>query len=534
MPPETTAFQAPPAGPYDRVLRIWPDRLTALKAVAWGMLAYVAAHALLRLAFSDVIAVDWVVHTFEAQSLDLGQNPKYPPLPAWALWFVQLVTGPGALATLVIKYAVMWATVVAYFFAARRVLAHDGWAALCAFSLLLIFQIGWNAHEGVTHTQFLTLAMPLTLIAVLRMAEGRRLGDYVLFGCAVALGALSKQAYFAGLGALLAGMVAQRGYRAVLLDWRMGLAALAAVVLAGPHYYWALTSGFDFGAAASTTLADPGITNALEGIGQGLLSAFVAPLLFLSPLLPLVLVAVPRAFRPGNVAHPGAHGRSGADPVQLVRDTLIAALAIMVVPVFVAGVTHYGERWMHPLMVLAPIYLVAMVRASHPTPGQVRAIWVMIIVVSVIAFAWRAAGFVYPDRSTCGKCRLDVPYGALADELRDFGFAGGTIIGADEHIAGNLRAQLPEARIVVPRFAYYDPPLADDANGQCLIVWRVGDGETTTRVPGNALAYAGLSGIPEEAQVHVVAVPHRALLRADGYDVSRFAAVLMDGRGRCR
>ena len=533
------------SNPYDRVLNIWPERFTAVQAVVVAIIGYCLVHAGLRLAFSDVIAVDWVAHTLEVQSLDLYQNPKYPPAPAWALWLVTQVTGPGAFPTLIVKYVTLALAYVAYFFAARRVLRHDGWAVFATLSILALYQLGWNVHEGMSHTLFLILAAPVTLLAFLELHARPRLVAYVWFGAAIGLGALGKQSYFAGLAALLAAAAMQPGYRRALLNPRIAVSVAIALAMALPHYVAVFSSGYDFAGAASATLSRPGLGDWGAQVLAGLTSVVVAPLLFLSPLLPLMVLIAPRAFAFANLRHPGGHGVPGADPVRLVRDALLAGLVILAVPVLVAGVAHYGERWMHPVMLLAPIWFTAGVRAAHPPPARVKALLWTFIALGALVLGWRAASFIYPDEATCGRCRLEVPYKELASRLTETGFTGGTILAGDEHIAGNLRTHFPGARIVSLTYDYYDPPPAvrdvaaeaaeaAEAAGQCLVVWRTQDREATALVPPKALAYAGLSGIPETAKVFAFSLPHGHLFRPDDYAVSRFAGVLMDGSGPCR
>lgn len=521
------------------MLQFWPKGWSAQTVVILGALAYVLAHMLVRLPFSDVIAVDWVGETVYAQTIDWGQTPKYPPLPAWALWLVHQVTGPGALSTLIVKYGALWGAFVAYFFAARRVLFHDGWAVLATLCLLLVFQVAWNAHEGVTHTIFLTLAAPLTLLCVLRAHQLGGVLSYLGLGVAIAIGALAKQAYFAGFAALVLAMLMQPGYRRVLFNWRILIALVTAVTLAAPHYVWAFNSGFDFGGAATATLSRPEIGGVALQVLAGLWSSIRAPLLFLSPLLPIMLLVAPQAFRLSNIVRPGRHGEGQADPVQLVRDSVIFGVVVLAVPVLVAGVAHYGERWMHPLMLLAPVYLVAMLRAARPSRLQLRVLVGIVLAVATVALGWRLSGFVYPSPTTCGKCRLEVPYGTLAQKLSDIGFEGGTILAGNEHIAGNLRTHFPNARVVALNYGYYDPPIRDaedkpEEAGQCLVVWGSTARAGTAVIPSSALAYAEISGLPEAASVAAFRLPYGHDFKQDDYKVAQFAAVLMPGVGRCR
>lgn len=107
------------------------------------------------------------------------------------------------------------------------------------------------------------------------------------------------------------------------------------------------------------------------------------------------------------------------------------------------------------------------------------------------------------------------------------------MLAGDEHIAGNLRTHFPDARVVALNYGYYDPPQQPDrAAGQCLVVWRSGAREGTAVIPPAALAYAGVTGLPEGALVQAFRLPK---LRASGPEASsRFAAVLMPAAGRCR
>lgn len=549
MPRNPPAARLASSPTIDRTLTFWPDGWHVTTAVMLGAAVYVLAHMLVRLPFSDVIAVDWVGETVYAQTFDWGQTPKYPPLPAWALWVVHQVTGPGVLSTLIVKYTVLWTAFVAYFFAARRVLAHDGWAVLATLCLLLLFQVAWNVHEGVTHTVFLILAAPLTLLAFLRAGDAQTVGDSLLayagVGLAVGIGALSKQAYFAGLAALVMAMLLQPGFRQILLSWKILIAVFVTCAVSGPHYVWALTSGFDFGGAASATLARPGLDGVAAQVLSGLWSSVRAPLLFLSPLLPLLLLTLPRAFAPRNLLHPGTHGVRGADPVRLVRDTLLFGILVLAVPVIFAGVAHYGERWMHPLMLLGPIYLIAVLRAARPTVRQVRGFMWVIACLTLVALGWRLAGFVYPSQVTCGKCRLEVPYADLAGKVQEMGFTDGTILAGDEHIAGNMRTHFPKTRVVALNYGYYDPPpragehVAEQGGeagpvGQCLVIWRGQDRQATAVIPAAALRYSSLEGLPDDARVEAYSLPHGHSFLPDDYKVSQFAAVLMPAAGRCR
>jgi hypothetical protein len=57
-----------------------------------------------------------------------------------------------------------------------------------------------------------------------------------------------------------------------------------------------------------------------------------------------------------------------------------------------------------------------------------------------------------------------------ADAFRQAGFVNGTIVAPEPGLAGNLRLQFPEARVVTPQLAAsaFGPPIP----GECLVVWK--------------------------------------------------------------
>ena len=72
----------------------------------------------------------------------------------------------------------------------------------------------------------------------------------------------------------------------------------------------------------------------------------------------------------------------------------------------------------------------------------------------------------------CSLCQLLISYPMMADKLDEIGFEGGTIFAHyyPHDLAGNLRVEFPEARIISTKF----PTIAAEpslGNGNCLIIW---------------------------------------------------------------
>jgi len=104
--------------------------------------AYGVFHLVLRISLATSIGIDDSVENVFAQVLAPGYDIKQPPLYAWLLWLVQRVTGPTMISFLILKYTLLLASFACYFRIAQRLFTEPRFAALAAWSLLLLYQIG--------------------------------------------------------------------------------------------------------------------------------------------------------------------------------------------------------------------------------------------------------------------------------------------------------------------------------------------------------------------------------------------------------
>jgi hypothetical protein len=272
-------------------------------------------------------------------------------------------------------------------------------------------------------------------------------------------------------------------------------------------------------------------------VASGLATLVEAAVLFLSPLWLILLAVFPRAVVRGSGAAAGAASPPAAavaalDARRLLEHFFLAALAIIVLGILAADVTSFKSRWMHPGLILFPLYFFCRVEKAGFDAGHVRRYSLALVAVVALVIAFRVAqASVGPP--LCDRCRLWMPYPELAEQIADAGFTRGTIVAADEHIAGNFRVRFPDSRVVSVGYDFYVPP-PDEAGarepGQCLILWNAGSGAT---VPGTIAAFLGSQlGVPltgEERVNLVAAEPHFR----DGR-ILRLGYVLTDGVGTCR
>ncbi len=490
---------------------------------------YCAVHFILRLSLSDTIGVDDAIEGVFTQSLAPGYDPRQPPLYTWLLWLVQRVTGPSLIGFLILKYGLLSATFLLYYKIADRLFADARYASLTAWSLLLLYQIGWNLHEGVTQTQVLMLACTATLYAFLKANDRGTAATYILLGFAIGAGLLAKLSFSAFLGCLAMGAALVPRFRRTLLSPRLLISLAVAALVVSPYAWWLLAGATDLDTVFRSAVGTGNDADYLPRVGKGLLSVLLTTLGFLSPLLPILLLLFPRALR-RNATPPEVD----ADAQRLVGLMTVTGLMVLILGVLVAGVGEYKERWLHPFLLVAPLYFFCRIRGANPTLGRLRVHVMILVGVGVFVVGLRTAHLVVGE-PLCNKCRPLVPYAKLGDALADTGFTDGTIVVRNGNTAGNLRAAFPEARIYVLNNPTYHPPAATpDPRRRCLVVWpanREQDG-----FPADAAAYLSLS--PPDLQglaVNRVEIPWGHLWRPADYRVSTWGYVLFDGpRGRCR
>jgi len=495
----------------------WPWNLWGVVSI---VLAYGLVYSVMRLALSQNLPQDDVTANILSQTLELGYVVRQPPLHEWLVWLVQQLTGPTLASFLIIKYGFLAATFVFLYFVAKRLFADQRWAAVAALSPLLLYQIGWNLHEGVTHTMPLMCAVAASMWAFMRLAERGATADYILFGAIAGLGLLSKYSFAGFLFILLAAALLQPALRARVLDWRMLAGVAAAILVASPFLYWLVEGRHDLVGLYNTAVA-PSAHSRLAATAIGLGKAIYAPLAFLFPLIVILPVLFPRMLREGWIAirhgiNPAAWDEQKPDWALLLFHITLGSFLFLIAGAVLTGATHYLERYMHPFFLLTPLWMLTLVEKSGNAARKVMVLTVILLSITVLVVPLRFRDLRHAMGPECRKCRIAVPYDGLAAALVARGFQSGTIIAEDRHDAGNLRRLLPDARIVVLEPPSYAPPIRpDDLSSEAVVIWRKGGTEEVPEGAQNELAKIGarVGAPPEQIDIPWQPYPRRSAER---------------------
>jgi 4-amino-4-deoxy-L-arabinose transferase-like glycosyltransferase len=442
---------------------------TGVAARLYAFLAfYFALQAILRLLVVSSLGLDDAEMVVITQALQAGYGSQ-PPLYNWLQAAFFAVFGFGAPAIVILHFVLLFAVYVLVFLSARIVLDDERKAAAVSLGLFAIPQIGWEALHSHTHTLLSLTLAAATLLAMLRvLARGSWL-DYVILGFCFALGALAKYSYIPFAAALLVAGMTIPALRARVLSWRMAAAIVLALVLLVPHLEWVWTHIGETLSRTSKFKIDGD-----AGFVSGLPRSFVAMLAGVAGYVALsVAVFAAAAFLPLGKGHAAA---SAPEPVRpglphgraFVLRTLLVALGIILIAVLATGATEVKERWLQPVLFMLPLALMILVE-PRLNPLRERLLIAISTGIGVVLLIALAVTYLFPDLHG-GPLRATAPFGPLAADIRQLGFAEGYVLAEDHYIGGNLKLHLPGVTVAEPEYGLW--PVATGAPSMpVLLAW---------------------------------------------------------------
>ncbi len=487
----------------------------SLKGVVYVSFIYVLSHSLIRIAASSNLSQVDAKENVYSQILLLGYSTRQPPLYNWLLWLIQEVTGPTLISFLILKYALLIATACFIYLAAKHVLQDNKWAALTAFSIVLIFQIGWNTHGMFTHTIALTCLVAATFWAFLELSEKDSWGNYLIFGLCTGLGFLTKYGFGAFLLMLFVGALLQEKLRGRILSPKMVLSLFLAGLIVMPFAIWLATQSFSGAALFAKVLkANEGgyFVSALTGVAK----ALYLPVTFLLSLLIIIPLVFPKTISQLKSSILGeSRKKTEPDYERLIFHMTIVAFLLLLGGALFAGVAGYKERYMHPLFLITTIWLMAQAQRGCTNEKQIQTFLTISLAIALVIIPLRL-GYLVIGKPFCRECRQMIPYEPLAKALKARGFKQGTIISGRGNIGGNLRQFMPDARIVNFRAPSFQPPdLVAKDEQQIAVVWDVKlDGNS---IPANAQQELKRRGVQIQSPPQILKVPWTHLWKETGY-----------------
>ena len=241
-------LQSTPSGTRPSWLKVPAGQRPCLLPII--LAGYGLLHVLIRLVISQGAELDEAEQLLLSQSFAIGYTDQ-PPLYTWLLIGVEAIFGVDILSLAILKNLLLFITHLCLFLAARILLNDAYLAALTALSLWLVPQIAWESHRDLTHSVLVTSLSSGFFYVMVTLLHSGQMRQYLLLGCLLGLGALSKHSFLFFAAALFGAVLSQRAGRDRLLDRRMLLAGVLAGGVALPYFLW-LFEHFDPGTSPTT------------------------------------------------------------------------------------------------------------------------------------------------------------------------------------------------------------------------------------------------------------------------------------------
>ncbi|WP_208990974.1 glycosyltransferase family 39 protein [Pseudovibrio sp. Tun.PSC04-5.I4] len=455
----------------------------------WFIAGYFILQTTIRYFASPVLGLDEAEQIIASQTFQLGYGPQ-PPLYTWLTILFFSVFGKGLFATAFLKNLLLFLGYLAVWLSARKA-ADKTLAAIGTASLIFLPQISWESQRALSHSVLMFACSAWTLYIFVLCIEKPNWWRALAFGEIVALGAMSKYNYFFLLAALLvsAGLIPKA--RKFLLSKYAICSALIVVVLLIPPAFWM----FENQDLIYSRVHKFGLEKTERHFATGLVSLAAAVTQFVAVAVVLYAGAwISRFYWSGDEQV----DQYVNEPIRLLITLIVVfGLTITAVSVFASGATVVKDRWLQPVLFLAPlaaalwIFSEVSMRQTKMLFGSAGALAVLICVLIPLNFVF--GNFKKPSAHS-------LPSLAIVDTLSQYGVR--SVLTTSHSLAGNVGDLRPEWSISIPEYSglgiVYPMPIA--------VLWK----GHSQDVPANLAAlYEKLEGVPlPRAEVHREATPY--------------------------
>ena len=420
------------------------DRGGAFRVAAWTpalILVYFAAHALFRAGISPYLERDEA--EFIGQTgFRLGFENSHPPLYNWLLTLALVLTaGKWASALAIVKNGLLAGTYLLGFDMLRRLTGRTAAGLVLVAAFLLLPQIVWKSQITLAHSVLVLFGTVATLHALVICMRNGTAAGFVWLGAALSVALLSKYNFFFTLAALGAAIFWVPDVRARIVQSRLWLSGLVAVLLTGPHFAWAVmhwqSTTKRLGKLDTETVASA-LPIDVPGLGiDGALSVLTGSAVSLALLVAVIAAAARWSRLRGEV--------SVADPPDVqpfARFLLISGIVgLLGLAIFALLGDYHGiqERYLTPVLLPFVVWLCLRSRVSA-RPGATK------IVASAGAITALIASVLLIGSVLLGRDQLAFPYRAIAEKLGPLNGAT-AVFSRQEKYAANLSLLLPGLEI---------------------------------------------------------------------------------------
>ena len=417
---------------------------------------YFAVLLVLRTLISETAGIDEADQLVVGQKLSWGYGP-HAPLYTWLMFFFLRVFGSSEFSLTLLRECLLFGVYALTYLNARTLTRSHAAGILAAVALQFHPSIVWESQRELTHSIVASLMILCTLYSFLNLRPDRWLA-WVGLGLFGGLSILSKyNAALFYLAVLIAALSLPTSC-SLILSRRMAVSLALTILIILPNLVWALNHRdlvlslvYKFGIHESMPWP--------KAVAKGFTNWLIALLAHLAPLV-LVLCAIfwKPIFLERRVSFHSDHER-------ILGRAFFILFVLVVLTVLIGKVTQFKDRWLQPIFICSPIFLIALLRDCLDRVRLKFALTLGLIIS--VGMSVSASGRLFFTEKRGRRDVLNAPFRKFAADLKPSVENAEFILAGDYWLAGNLRLWFPEKRVFSPDLASPDP----GAGTRWLIVW---------------------------------------------------------------
>lgn len=375
-----------------------------------------------------------------------GYGGSQPPLYTWIAYGLTQIFGLHLWLFQTIKFGLLGSTFLAVYAGLRLLNVRSVVAGAGMLAIFLLPQIGWESQRALTHSIMGTAGSAWTFAAFCLFIKKPSALKACLLGLACAAAILGKYNGTLFIIALFGGALLTEEIRPRLATRYTPMAIISALIVMSPALVFMYMNPAGVAARAKKFAVDKSGHFLLDRL-WGLNELVLASLSFVSIALILVLILA-RLQAVSDAKAPQTVTRSESDNLaeHFLSRVLLFGLGLVCLLIIISGVTNVKDRWLQPLLFLAPAYFAIMLAKYGKTLKYVREYGIismcLALVVPCVLYISIATA---TDKLSLPEQLFDYPY--LEKALHDKGpFV--MVMSRHPQIPGNLRLLDPSLKTV--------------------------------------------------------------------------------------
>jgi len=421
---------------------------------------YLLIHFIIRISFDNALQVDDREQIYFGQNVLLGYPMPQPPLYSWISYIFFKIIDTSLFTVTLIKYLMIFLTFFFIWKIVKTVIQNKSNQYVAIYSFLLLPSFAWHMHQGFTHTIILGLAIVMTTYSILRIKIKSDASSFLLLGCSLGIGFMSKYSYIIFAVPLIMALILDRDYRKAIFQKKLLLTLCCLLTISLPHYYWLFENYTEISNLAEKKLNITPLQNAI--LGTSFIKILLAAIGFLAPFIGTILFIDKKKFKE----------KSNIENIFLPffeKFFLIIFIAIVIFS-FIYLIPEVKVRWLHPLLMLVPIWVIAKFESKSCLGDNFLKVFysVLILLTFVVFFGRIAQNTIANEFGYAG--RLNTPTFPTLRLIPQEVIENVGLIKVDEYNLGtHVLATFDEKPIIIGNVKFYKE--SEILKNNCLRLW---------------------------------------------------------------